>query len=111
MESYDGVLVDGVWRRGSGVPIEVVDPSTEQPFASVGTASRQDVDDAVASARRVWASGEWSSVPLEDRMAVVRRIGELIADRAPELARVRSRSLGAPYKPTDVHMAGSSRRT
>lgn len=96
VEQYDGVLVDGVWRRGDGPPLEVVDPATGQVFAVVGTASPADVDDAVLSAHR--AQQDWAQVPLADRVAVVRRIGELIAERAPELARVRSRSMGAPYR-------------
>ena len=95
VEQYDGVLVDGVWRRGGGPTVDVIDPATEQVFAQVGSGSLGDVDDAVASAGR--AQREWSAVPLADRVAVVRRIGELIAERAPELARVRSRSMGAPY--------------
>ena len=95
VEQYDGVLVDGIWRRGGGPTIDVVDPATEEVFAQVGSGSVDDVDDAVRSAVR--AQREWASVPLADRVAVVRRIAELVAERAPELARVRSRSMGAPY--------------
>ena len=97
VEEYGGVFVDGTWRESRGPVAEVVDPATEEVFARVGTASIDDVDLAVRAASAALARGEWSHASLADRVRVVRRLGELVAERAPELARVRSRSMGAPY--------------
>lgn len=98
VEEYGGVFVDGAWRPSHGPSLEVVDPATEEAWATVGTASPDDVDLAVVAAGAALDRGEWASAPLADRIAVVRRLAELVQASAPELARVRTRSMGAPYK-------------
>lgn len=98
LEEYGGVFVDGAWRRARGAVLDVVDPATEEAWARVGTASDDDVDLAVAAAGDALDRGPWASAPLSERIEVVRRLAALVQASAPELARVRSRSMGAPYK-------------
>ncbi|HEY0890673.1 MAG TPA: aldehyde dehydrogenase family protein [Nocardioides sp.] len=65
------ILVDGAWRRpvGGGVT-EVEDPATGTVVGTSADAGPEDVDAAVAAARRAFAG--WSVTPLEQRLHVLR---------------------------------------
>lgn len=71
--------------------IEVVDPSTERPFARVAGGNAADVDAAVAAAREAFATYSRSS--REERLALLERI-LAVCRRAGELAAVLSREMG-----------------
>jgi acyl-CoA reductase-like NAD-dependent aldehyde dehydrogenase len=77
--------------------IEVVSPHSEQVIGRVPHASREDVDRAVAAARRAFDSGPWPHLPLEERIAVVTRIKDAFALRHEEIARLISMQNGSPY--------------
>ncbi|WP_381564507.1 aldehyde dehydrogenase [Streptomyces eurythermus] len=77
--------------------IEVVSPHTEQVIGRVPHASREDVDRAVAVARRAFDEGPWPRVTLAERIEVVTRIKDGIAARHEEIARVISAQNGSPY--------------
>lgn len=97
MEDYPGVYIDGAWRESTQQrSTTVVNPATEEAFAQVGVASSADVDRAVRSAERALA--DWAATPLYVRCGVVARVAELIEERAPQLARLRSQAMGAPYR-------------
>lgn len=97
MVSFEGIYVDGGWRASASSDTHtVINPATEEPFGSVTVATPEDVDIAVRSAER--ALPGWAATPLAERMAVVARIAELISERTAELARVRTGSMGAPYR-------------
>ncbi|MCD4526606.1 aldehyde dehydrogenase [Nocardioides sp. cx-173] len=97
MEHIPGVYIDGQARDGLAGDFQVQNPATEEYFATVSLANGADVDDAVRSARLAHESGVWRDTPLAERQKVVLRIAELIEERAPELARLRTLSIGAPY--------------
>ena len=87
--------IDGAWRDprvASTLP--VINPATEEAFAQVSLGSGQDVDHAVAAARRAFASYSVSSV--EDRLALLHRIIAGMKARLPELARAMTLEMGAP---------------
>jgi len=87
-EQYQ-MLIDGAWRDASdGARFPSVNPFDGREWAYVPTATSQDVDDAVAAARRAFETGPWStSTPLY-RATLLRRFGELITRDADELARI-----------------------
>lgn len=75
--------------------IEVIDPATGQPFATVpdaGAAELQTAIDAAAAAFPGWAATAW-----DRRKAAVLRIGEVIGANADELARLLTREQGKPH--------------
>ncbi len=74
--------------------IEVVNPATGQPFATAPDCSAAQLDAAVATARTAFKT--WRRVPIEERQALVRRAGEVIAAHADELARLFTREQGRP---------------
>ncbi|MES4887530.1 aldehyde dehydrogenase [Streptomyces sp. NPDC096012] len=77
--------------------IEVISPHTERVIGRVPHACREDVDRAVAVARRAFDEGPWPRATLEERIEVVTRIKDGIAARHEEIARVISTENGSPY--------------
>ncbi|MDX2596023.1 aldehyde dehydrogenase [Streptomyces sp. WI03-4A] len=77
--------------------IEVVSPHTEEVIGRVPHASREDVDRAVAVARRAFDEGDWPRASPAERIGVVTRIKDGIAARHEEIARVISSENGSPY--------------
>ena len=88
-----GQLVD---PAGQDV-IEVISPHTEQVVGRVPHASRQDVDAAVAAARKAFDEGPWPRMSLEERLEIVGRIKDGILARHEEIARVVTMQNGSPY--------------
>ncbi len=75
----------GAERRVGASTFESIDPYTEQPWAVVPEASEADVDDAVTAARAA-LHGPWGAMSGRERGALLRKLGELIAAEADELA-------------------------
>ena len=87
--------IDGAWVDPI-VPktLDVIDPSTEQPFAKISVGAKADVDRAVAAAKRAFETfgyGEASA-----RLDLLHRIVAIYKRRSPELALAISREMGAP---------------
>lgn len=93
-----GTFYDNTWHDADGAEIEVVNPATEQGFASVFESSERDVDAAVRSAREALNSPEWADLDLEARCAMVSRVADIVEDRAEELAELRTASMGSPWR-------------
>jgi betaine-aldehyde dehydrogenase len=92
-----GTFVDGELRSSSGrTCITVVDPTSEEPFGEASRGTAADVDRAARSAARSVADRVWSDRPLEERIAVVRRIGQLLDGHREELATLAAREMGWP---------------
>jgi succinate-semialdehyde dehydrogenase / glutarate-semialdehyde dehydrogenase len=87
------MLIGGEWRAGSA-EIEVVNPATEETVASVPAGSRDDVDLAVAMARR--AFGDWSRTDTEQRAAILAKAADLIHENAKALAQTLTAEQGKP---------------
>src|SRR3990172_3817979 len=81
------LFIDGDWRAATGGGVfESVNPATEEPWAAVAAGAIEDVDRAVAAARRAHRSGVWRSKPAAERAAVLSAIAALVLDRQDELA-------------------------
>ncbi|MFC3040492.1 aldehyde dehydrogenase [Virgibacillus xinjiangensis] len=74
---------------------ENVNPATEEVLGHVAEGGQQEVDEAVSVARKALKS-EWGSMPLRERSAIVRKIGDLILERKDELAELESLDTGKP---------------
>jgi len=73
---------------------EIVDPATEEPFAVVELADRDETDRAIAAAKA--ALPRWRAVAPADRARLLRRIAEVISEHGEELAALESRNVGKP---------------
>jgi succinate-semialdehyde dehydrogenase/glutarate-semialdehyde dehydrogenase len=89
------MLIGGEWRQGSAhEEIAVVNPATEDVVASVPAGSPEDVELAVATAKR--ALPEWSKTDVEKRAAILSRAAELIHEHARALAGTLTAEQGKP---------------
>ncbi len=88
------LLIGGELAAGEGPALEVENPFTEEPIASVGTASDEQLDAAVAAARD--AAGSWAQTPAPDRGELLREVATRLRDRTDALAEVMTREGGKP---------------
>jgi acyl-CoA reductase-like NAD-dependent aldehyde dehydrogenase len=90
------LFINNDWRDAAGgKTIEVVNPATEDVIAEVASAEQADVDAAVAAARAA-LDGPWGKVSARDRGRIVWKIGELLMERADEIARLETLHNGKP---------------
>ncbi|MCY7342398.1 MAG: aldehyde dehydrogenase family protein [Pseudonocardia sp.] len=90
-------FIDGAFVDGGGEPLKTVNPATEEVLAEVGTASPQDVDRAVAAARRAHEK-TWGPMSGAERAKYLFRIARILADRSRELAVLETLDNGKPIR-------------
>ncbi|MFP5342847.1 MAG: aldehyde dehydrogenase family protein [Candidatus Limnocylindria bacterium] len=84
--------IDGAWRDAAE-RIEVRTPiDRDVLIGTVASGTTGDVDAAVAAARR--AQPAWAAVPWQERLAILRRAGDLISDRLMDLSALMSYEVG-----------------
>ncbi|MCD2114885.1 aldehyde dehydrogenase [Rhodococcus rhodochrous] len=95
--THDSLFIDGAWTESSGNDrVEVISPSTEEVFGSVPSATREDVDAAVASARRAFVSGPWPHTKPEERATILQTVRAAIERDRERLAELVTNEMGAP---------------
>ncbi|WP_240665987.1 aldehyde dehydrogenase family protein [Agromyces sp. LHK192] len=92
-----GLFIDGEFVAGRGTPFQTISPASEERIATIANANPQDVDDAVAAARRAYEK-VWSRMSGRDRGKYLFRIARLLQERARELAVAESLDNGKPIK-------------
>ncbi|WP_025950120.1 2-hydroxymuconic semialdehyde dehydrogenase [Geobacillus thermocatenulatus] len=80
----------------SGKMFQNINPATGEVIGTVCEGGKEEIDLAVAAAKRA-LSGPWKRMTTGERIAVLRRIGDLILERKEELARLESLDTGKPY--------------
>jgi aldehyde dehydrogenase (NAD+) len=90
-------FVDGEFVDGGGEPLKTLNPATEEVLAEVGTADQDDVDRAVAAARRAYEQ-VWGPMPGAERAKYLFRIARVVAERARELAVLETLDNGKPIR-------------
>jgi 5-carboxymethyl-2-hydroxymuconic-semialdehyde dehydrogenase len=80
----------------SGETFATLDPATNRPLAEVAAGTAADVDRAVRAARAAFDAGPWPRLPAAERGRLLRRVGELIARRADEIADAEIADTGVP---------------
>ncbi|MCD7101247.1 aldehyde dehydrogenase [Pseudoclavibacter sp. 13-3] len=85
------VYIDGRFLPAhDGRTFETSDPATGAVIARVARGGQHEVDDAVASARRAFASGCWSDLTPRARRETLLALADLIETHAAELALLES---------------------
>jgi aldehyde dehydrogenase (NAD+) len=90
-----GLFIDGEFVPGS-VMNKTVNPASEEVLAEVAWATAEEVDRAVAAARR--AFGPWAALPGAERAKYLFRIARIIQERSRELAVLESLDNGKPIR-------------
>ncbi|WP_426112002.1 aldehyde dehydrogenase [Pseudomonas sp. DSP3-2-2] len=89
------LFINGEYVASStGRYIDSYDPSTGQPWYQFSEAGEEDVADAVRAARSAFINPTWRRMTQTDRGKLVRRLAELIAENAEELALLECRDNG-----------------
>jgi succinate-semialdehyde dehydrogenase/glutarate-semialdehyde dehydrogenase len=73
-------------------PYQVTDPATGEAAETFPYATDAEVEQALASATAAFA--QWRKRPVAERAAIVKRVGELFAERSSELAAIITREMG-----------------
>lgn len=87
--------IDGAWVNPLKPSLlDVIDPSTEQPFTKIAAGSAADIDEAVAAARRAFE--RFSRTSVKERIELLEAIGAEYDKRYEDIAVAVSREMGAP---------------
>ncbi len=101
------MYIGGEWVDArSGETFQSVDPFTGAVWAELPRAGAADVDDAVRAARRAFDEGPWRTTTAVQRGRMMRRLGELIAERAAEVAIVESIDNGKLLREMEGQLRG-----
>jgi aldehyde dehydrogenase (NAD+) len=90
------LLINNEWRDAAGgKTMEVVNPATEEVIATVASADRSDVDEAVKAARAA-LNGPWGKLSARERGRLVSKLADRLLERADEVARLETLHNGKP---------------
>lgn len=91
------MLIGDDWREASdGAQMEVVNPADGQPFATIAVGTADDIDLAVAAARRAFDIGAWTQLMPSRRAQILWRVADLLEARAQEFAELETLDNGKP---------------
>lgn len=107
----DDIFIDGEFRRSSSdARIDVTSPANLESIGSVPDAGIDDVDAAVAAARRAFDGGPWPRLPIAERAAIMERAFALLDERMDEIATMVTSEMGLALTTSKaIHGLGSAR--
>ncbi len=89
------MFIDGDWHDATdGGTIDVMNPATAQPIATVPSATVDDVNRAVQAATTAFES--WSQTTPGERSRMLLKLAASLEDHAEELAQLESKNVGKP---------------
>ena len=106
----NGIYIDGAFRDAArGGRFETVHPAYAAVLSAVARGTAEDIDAAVASARRAFDDGRWSGKTPSERKEVLLRLAALIRENVPELALLDTLDMGKPITDsTTIDAPGSA---
>ena len=87
-------FINGQWQAGLGHDVSSSNPARNEVIWQGKTANAVQVNDAVLSARQAFES--WANISLEERVAVVKKFAELLAENKDALATTIALETGKP---------------
>ncbi|WP_009479924.1 aldehyde dehydrogenase family protein [Rhodococcus sp. JVH1] len=95
MDHTQKFYIDGTWVDPIGSKtLEVINPATEKPIATIAMGNEQDVDLAVTAARKAFDS--FASTTPAERIVLLKKIIEVYQRRMKDLAAAVTSEMGAP---------------
>jgi len=99
MEKYK-LYINGKFENSvSNKSFKSFDPTTEEPWAIIAEAQKEDVNKAVEAAHKAFF-GEWSSILPTQRGNFLRKIGDQLKENAELLGTIETRDTGKMFKET-----------
>ncbi|MEW9272494.1 aldehyde dehydrogenase family protein [Gluconobacter oxydans] len=80
-----GFFIDGEWRAGKDF-FDRSSPAHDVPVTRIPRCTREDLDEAVAAARRAFENGSWAGLAAADRAAVLLKAAGLLRERRDDIA-------------------------
>jgi aldehyde dehydrogenase (NAD+) len=105
-KAYNKFFINGEWVEPSGrSTLDVINPATEEAFATISMGTADDVDAAARAARAAFPA--WSQSTIEERKAVIGNIIAGMKARGDEIATAISNEMGAPMGLAKTAQLGS----
>lgn len=106
----NGIYIDGAFRDAArGARFETVNPANAEVLTAVARGTAEDIELAVASARRAFDDGRWSGKTPAERKEVLLKLAALIRENVPELALLDTLDMGKPITDsTTIDAPGSA---
>jgi acyl-CoA reductase-like NAD-dependent aldehyde dehydrogenase len=99
-----GLWIDNEFVDSAGdVVFESLNPATGEVLTTVQAADWDDVDRAVASARRAFEGRDWSGLSPDDRGRLLWRLADLVEAHAEELSEMETLECGKPIRFTSEY--------
>ena len=100
MQQYQ-MFIDGSWvDAADGATFASHNPATGELWSTVPEAGEVDVDVAVQAAHRAFSSGPWAEMRPTERGKLLRRLGDVLAERSEDLGRIETIDTGKLFKET-----------
>jgi acyl-CoA reductase-like NAD-dependent aldehyde dehydrogenase len=97
MQHYNQAYIRGEWQEVRPLSTLIIhDSFSEQPLAEVALADAALAARAVAAAKDAFE--RWSRTPVAERTALLRKVGEALAQETDTLAEAITREVGMPLK-------------
>ena len=90
-----GLLIGGEFvPAASAETFDTVSPTTNQVIGRMARAGTEDVDRAVAAARKAFDEGPWPRMTPLERSRILHKVADLLRQRLPEIARLETMNCG-----------------
>ncbi len=97
--------IEGRWVEPTdSSALDVIDPATQKPFATIAMGCAEDAERAIAAAKAAFPA--FSVTSKADRLALLRRAAALLRLRIDEIGAIISREMGAPIGMARSEQAG-----
>jgi acyl-CoA reductase-like NAD-dependent aldehyde dehydrogenase len=106
--SFQLLIAGKAVDAASGETFTAYNPATNQPVAQVAKAGKEDVDRAVAAARKAFDEGPWPRMSPYERGRVIQKLADRIRERADEIAALESLNTGKPITRSKGEILGSA---
>lgn len=105
---FNQLFIDNAFvPAASGRRFQAIDPATEEPLTTLALAGADDVERAVQSAHRAFAS--WRRTTPGERTKLLLRAAVLMDERREEIARLETLDMGKPLRESRANVARSVR--
>ncbi|KAK6508492.1 hypothetical protein TWF506_010580 [Arthrobotrys conoides] len=93
-----GLFVGGEWIKSkAGNKLATINPATEEEICQVYAAEEDDVDIAVAAARKAFKDPRWSDIETSERGKLLYKLADLVERDAKIIATIETMDNGKPY--------------
>ncbi|MDA0689231.1 MAG: aldehyde dehydrogenase family protein [Proteobacteria bacterium] len=103
--AYNKFYINGEWVESDRSLLDVINPATEEAFATIAMGTAEDVDAAAKAARAAFPA--WSESTIEQRKEVLGNIIAGLKARSDEMAQAISNEMGAPMGLSKTAQFGS----